>query len=64
MDHVPEPDDRDTDDLLDGLDGAASAERAELIEWLLEQGISTAEIRAANPPLLLATRRLVGDDGT
>ncbi|ORB87277.1 adenylate/guanylate cyclase domain-containing protein [Mycobacterium kansasii] len=64
MDHVPEPDDRDTDDLLDGLDGAASAERAELIEWLLEQGISTAEIRAANPPLLPATRRLVGDDGT
>jgi len=52
------------DDLLDGLDGVARAERAELVEWLLGQGVSANEIRATNPPLLLATRHLVGDDGT
>ena len=43
------------DDLLEGLEGAARAERAELVEWLLEQGITADEIRATNPPLLLAT---------
>ncbi len=52
------------DDLLDGLEGAARAERAELVEWLLEQGITADEIRATNPPLLLASRHLIGDDGT
>jgi adenylate cyclase len=52
------------DDLLDGLEGTARAERAELVEWLLEQGITADEIRATNPPLLLATRHLIGDDGT
>ncbi len=55
---------RDIDELLDGLEGAARAERAELVKWLLEQGITADEIRATNPPLLLATRRLIGDDGT
>ncbi|OOK80569.1 adenylate cyclase domain protein [Mycobacterium kansasii] len=64
MEHVPEPVGRDIADLLDGLDGTARAERAELIAWLLEQGITADEIRLANPPLLLATRRLIGDDGT
>ncbi|KZS77130.1 cyclase [Mycobacterium kansasii] len=64
MEDLPEPVDRDIADLLDGLDGTARAERAELIEWLLEQGITADEIRLANPPLLLATRRLIGDDGT
>jgi adenylate cyclase len=34
------------------------------VEWLLEQGITADEIRTANPPLLLATRHLIGDDGT
>ena len=52
------------DDLLDGLDGTARTERAELIEWLLEQGITADEIRSTSPPLLLASRHLVGDDGT
>ena len=52
------------EDLLEGLEGTARAERAELIEWLLGQGITADEIRATNPPLLLATRHLVGDDGT
>jgi adenylate cyclase len=54
----------DVDDLLDGLEGNARSERAELIEWLLGQGITADEIRATNPPLLLATRHLIGDDGT
>lgn len=64
MDHGPEPVDSHIDDLLEGLDGTARTERAELIEWLLAQGITRQEIRAASPPLLLATRRLIGDDGT
>jgi adenylate cyclase len=65
--YVGEVDDgvgQNIDDLLDGLDGTARTERAELIEWLLEQGITTDEIRATNPPLLLASRHLIGDDGT
>lgn len=56
--------DQNIDDLLEGLEGTARAERAELVEWLLTQGITVEEIRATNPPLLLATRRLVGGDGT
>jgi adenylate cyclase len=52
------------DDLLEGFEGTARAERAELVGWLLEQGITAEEIRATNPPLLLATRHLIGDDGT
>ncbi len=56
--------DQHIDDLLDGLEGAARTERAELVEWLLEQGVTVDEIRATNPPLLLATRHLIGDDGT
>lgn len=54
----------DIEDLLDGLEGNARDERAELVRWLLEQGITPEEIRATNPPLLLATRHLIGDDGT
>ncbi len=54
----------DIGDLLDGLEGAARAERAELVQWLLEQGVTVDEIRSTNPPLLLATRHLLGDDGT
>ena len=56
--------DPNIDDLLEGLEGTARTERAELVEWLLGEGITPGEIRAANPPLLLATRRLMGDDGT
>jgi adenylate cyclase len=56
--------DQNIDDLLEGLEGTARTERAELVEWLLEQGIAPDEIRSTNPPLLLATRHLIGDDGT
>jgi adenylate cyclase len=57
-------DEVDIDDLLDGLDGAARTERAELVAWLLDQGITAEEIASTNPPLLLASRRIIGDDGT
>ena len=61
VDHGVDP---NIDDLLDGLEGTARTERAELVRWLLQQGITADEIRATNPPLLLATRHLIGDDGT
>ena len=50
--------------LLDGLEGTARAERAELIAWLLDQGISVEQIRNSFMPMLLAARRVLGDDGT
>ncbi|OBB90841.1 cyclase [Mycobacterium sp. 852002-40037_SCH5390672] len=64
VDDVQDGADRNIDDLLEGLEGTARAERAELVKWLLEEGITAEEIRATNPPLLLATRHLMGDDGT
>jgi len=33
------------------LEGQRSAERAELIEWLLEQGITVEEIQASPVPM-------------
>lgn len=50
--------------LLDGLTGDARTQRAELIPWLLEQGITVEEIRASFAPMLLPSRRTLGDDGT
>jgi adenylate cyclase len=50
--------------LLDGLDGEAAAQRAELVEWLLSRGITADQIRRAVTPMLLASRQMVGDDGT
>ena len=50
--------------LLDGLSGEPRAERAELIPWLLDQGITVEEIRASFAPMLLPARRALGDDGT
>jgi adenylate cyclase len=50
-------------ELLDGLEGDARVERAELIGWLFEQGITADEIRASPVPMLVASRRLMGDDG-
>jgi adenylate cyclase len=63
VDRVEDGVGRNIDDLLDGLDGPARAERAELVEWLLEQGITADEIRSTSPPLLLASRHLIGGDG-
>lgn len=50
--------------LLDGLAPAARAERAELLEWLLEQGFTVEEIRSSFSPMLLPARRALGDDGS
>ncbi|MGH3958777.1 adenylate/guanylate cyclase domain-containing protein [Mycobacterium sp.] len=54
----------DIEELLDGLEGPARAERAELIEWLLKRGFSVERIRGAAAPMLLSAGRLMGDDGT
>ena len=49
--------------LLDGLEGTARDERAELIPWLLERGVSVEQIRGTSAPMMLASRRVIGDDG-
>lgn len=49
--------------LLDGLDGVAREERAELVEWLLGQGFSVEQIRGEFAPVLLPAGRIMGDDG-
>jgi adenylate cyclase len=61
---VAEDFDIEASGLLDGLEGKARTERAELIPWLLEQGVTVEQIRGAFMPALLASRRLLGDDGT
>src|SRR5258708_3239584 len=43
--------------LLDGLEGEARTERAELIAWLLDRGFSIDQIRASVAPLLLPANR-------
>ena len=51
--------------LLDGLEGGAREERAELIAWLLDRGFSLDHIRASvAAPLMLPAYRVLGDDGT
>jgi adenylate cyclase len=50
--------------LLDGVEGEARTERAELIEWLLEQGFSIDHIcGSAAAPLMLPASKVLGDDG-
>jgi adenylate cyclase len=56
--------DLDASGLLDGLDGHARQERAELIAWLLDRGFSVENIRSALSPMLLPANRIIGDDGT
>ncbi|MCH9667313.1 MAG: adenylate/guanylate cyclase domain-containing protein [Actinomycetia bacterium] len=55
--------DLDAAGLLDGLDGTARAERAELIPWLVERGVGIDQIRDDSAPMLLGSRRVIGDDG-
>lgn len=51
--------------LLDGLEGQARKDRAELIAWLLDRGFSLEHIRAsAAAPVMLPAYRVLGDDGT
>lgn len=49
--------------LLDGLEGQARDERAELIEWLLSEGFTVEQIRGEVSPMLLPAGRIVGNDG-
>ena len=50
--------------LLDGLEGEARKERAELIEWLLDEGFSIDHIcGSAAAPLMLPASKVLGDDG-
>ncbi|ANW66168.1 cyclase [Mycobacterium sp. djl-10] len=42
----------------------SSDERAELIAWLQQRGITAEQIRSSFSPMLLAPRRIIGDDGT
>src|ERR1700681_1859350 len=62
LDAMAERVDIEASGLLDGLEGEARAERAELIDWLLDRDISVEQIRGAFAPMLLATRRVMGDD--
>ncbi|OBG18861.1 cyclase [Mycobacterium sp. 852002-51057_SCH5723018] len=52
-----------TTGLLDGLEGDARRDRAELIVWLLDRGFTVDEIRASVTPMLLPANRVMGDDG-
>ena len=50
--------------LLDGLEGEAREERAQLIAWLLDRGFSIDHIRdSVAAPLMLPAFRVLGDDG-
>ena len=50
--------------LLDGLEGDARRERAELISWLLDRGFRLDHIRSSvAAPLMLPAYRVLGDDG-
>jgi len=50
--------------LLDGLEGDARRDRAELIAWLLDRGFSLEHIHASVTPVTLPAYRVLGDDGT
>ncbi|MDT5063936.1 MAG: adenylate cyclase [Mycobacterium sp.] len=50
--------------LLDGLEGEARQERADLIAWLLDRGFALDHIRGSvAAPLMLPANRVLGDDG-
>jgi adenylate cyclase len=50
--------------LLDGLDGESRTQRAELVSWLVGQGIGVEEIQHSFAPMLLPACRALGDDGS
>jgi adenylate cyclase len=49
--------------VLDGFEGKARTERAELVEWLLDRGFTVEQIRSEVSPMLLPAGRVVGNDG-
>lgn len=63
MTPVAEPD-IEASGLLDDLEGAERDERAELVTWLMGKGFTVEQIAGSFSPVLLASRRLIGDDGT
>lgn len=54
----------DASGLLKDLSGPAREDRRELIKWLLGQGFDIDQIRGSLSPILLASQRGLGDDGT
>ena len=62
--HDAEPFDIESSGLLEGLEGEAREQRAELIPWLLERGITPEQIANSYQPMLMASNRFLGDDGT
>jgi len=57
-------DDVEQSGLLDGFVGRAREEREELIRWLLNRGFGLEQIRNSLSPIMLASNRIIGDDGT
>ncbi|BBZ00470.1 adenylate/guanylate cyclase domain-containing protein [Mycolicibacterium fallax] len=49
--------------LFDGLSGTRRDERIELVDWLLSRGYPFEEIESTVSPVLMASRRVIGDDG-
>ena len=65
LDQVPEDaEDIEQSGLLEGFVGQARDERAELIRWLLGRGFGLDQIRNSLSPIMLASNRVIGDDGT
>jgi adenylate cyclase len=52
-----------TSALLDGLEGEARRDRAELVAWLMRRGFTADEIAASVTPMLLPANRVMGADG-
>ncbi|HEU0191360.1 MAG TPA: adenylate/guanylate cyclase domain-containing protein [Mycobacterium sp.] len=50
------------DELLEGLQGSARDERAELVGWLLGQGFTVDQIRGTTAPMMLAAARVIDDN--
>lgn len=56
------PDSPEVQSLLEGFGGSARVEHAELVAWLLGQGAAADQIRNSPMQVLLASRRILGDD--
>jgi adenylate cyclase len=53
LDRVAEDLNIEATGLLDGLEGIERAERAELVTWLLGEGVTVEKIRSAVSPMLI-----------
>lgn len=59
---VSSPDAVVSSGLLDGLQGRARRDRAELVAWLLNRGFTVEQIRGSLAPMMLPVKRVLGDD--